>query len=176
MKIFSGAVFLLVLAGCGGEAAAPTPSPSAEVAAPAPAPAQATWNLENPDGMTNGNLQLATSMYMRGDEIPQAEASIAVVKKAPWNFYGKRLCFPAVTARVDEMPPGSDLAKAMNGAGEIVAVTDDEHIIDMIVVGGTGDIEAGRRLNMCGLVVGKTEVPNAVGGTFTHLMMVGKLL
>ncbi len=167
---------MLSLAGC-GEASAP-----AQVAPPV-APAQeaqdaapTTWNMQDADGITNGNLAIAAAMLMQGDELPADKPSLAAAMKTPWNYYGKRVCFPAVVGKVDEMPPGSDMAKALGGAaGEIVAVGDGENIIDMIVIGGTGDIEPGRKLNMCGLLAGKTEVPNAVGGTFTHLVMVGKL-
>lgn len=168
---------LLSLSAC-DQASAPSPQtapPVAAESAPAPEP-PATWNMADADGLTNGNLLLAAQMLMRGDALPQADASIAAAMKAPWNYYGKRVCFPAVTAHVDDMPPDSDLSKAFGGAaGEIVAAGEGENIIDMLVVGGTGEIGQGQRLNMCGLLVGKTEVPNAIGGTFTHLVMVGKL-
>lgn len=173
MKIVIVAVLAALACGC-----SPDTVPQA-AAAPAPAEAapaaRTTWNLEDVDGLTNGNLPLAAGMLIRGDGIPHAEASIAQAMKAPWTYYGKRVCFPATVQLVDEMPPASEMAKVMNGAGEIVALTDDGSILDMIVVGGTGSLQSGMRLDMCGMIVGKTEVPNAVGGTFTHLVMVGKL-
>ena len=177
MKWITGLAFVLVLGGCSDAAMQGEAQSASPVAAPAEAASasRTTWNVDDVDGLTNGNLMLAAQMLMRGDALPQADASIAAAMKAPWNFYGKRVCFPALVGHVDEMPPGSDLAKEFGGAGEIVAVGQGDNIIDMIVVGGTGDIEPDRELNMCGLVVGKTDVPNAIGGTFTHLVMVGKL-
>lgn len=165
---------LALLSGC--DAGAPAAVAQSSAASVSTSPADREWNTADADALSNGNVAIAAAKYLRGDELPDGDGSMSEVLKAPWNFYGKRMCFPAQVAQAEDFPPSSDVAKNLGGsAGEIVAVTEDEEIIDMMVIGGTGSISPGKLLKMCGLVAGRTEVPNRIGGTFRHLVMVGKL-
>jgi len=143
--------------------------------------ADVDWNITDPDIRTNGNIPLAVSVLRAGTfEKESAEKPEAfLVIKTPWNYYGKLLTFTGIVGVVDDYPPGSDVSRILQceDSSEIVITADDgETIVDMFLRSSSGRIRIGDTVTLYGLVVGRMEVENRIGGTFTHLMMVGNFI
>lgn len=149
--------------------------PAPPVAAPEPAQATQQWNTADPDPFTNGNLQTAAAALQSGVALPSATVDAATALKAPWRFYGQRLCFSGVAASVTDYPPGGNVSNVLGGgeASEVVMQTPDGTVVDLISPLPSGSTRTGDPVTVCGLVAGRAEVPNALGGTFQHLAIVG---
>ncbi len=141
------------------------------------------WNTSDVNIATNGNITVALKVLK--DVTPEELRANAVaadpelVMKAPWQYYGQFLKFSGTVAIVQEYPPNSDEANAMNGGeqcGEIVFPAEGAPtvIIDYALLDGTGDLKVGDYVTVYGLVVGHVDVGNMLGGTTTELSVVGK--
>lgn len=130
------------------------------------------WNVNEPDAMKNGNIPKAIDMLKVMKETPAGEpVSPNEVMKAPWNFYGKPLIFTGEVAVVEDYPPGSDFGKA-GFSSDIVIETGDGTIVEFFSMVPSGNIKAGETVSITAFVVGRTEVENKLGGSFTHLIAV----
>ncbi|MDH2918647.1 MAG: hypothetical protein PXX73_05585 [Sideroxydans sp.] len=142
------------------------------------APAPVNWNVSDPDATSNGNIRRAVQQIQSGIRTANAPlADAANVLKKPWEFYGKPLCFSGTVAVVEDQPPGSDIAKALGSreASEVVIETDDGAIVDLFAMQSSGNLQTQARTTLCGLPTGRVEVPNQLGGKFTHLLIVGHI-
>ncbi len=138
--------------------------------------AQPIWNTSDVNTLANGNLQIAAAAIKSlspGNGVRHNDP--AAVLKTPWKYYGQLLCYVGMAEVVEDYPAGSGFSKSLqsNEAGEVVLAHDDGTILDFFVVGGTGALKAGQTAFLCGLPIGRVEVPNKLGGTFTHLVLVG---
>lgn len=133
------------------------------------------WNKTDADIVSNGNLELAAQAIKSLSAANGIQDNDpALVIKAPWKYYGQLLCYSGTADIAEDQPPQSDLAKLLqtDDVGEIVFRHADGTILDFFVMGGTKTAKAGDEVSLCGLPIGRTEAPNAVGGTFTHLVFV----
>lgn len=149
---------------------------SPKVAATPSRPDKVDWNIQNPDALTNGNIPLAVKyIQSRTSKTVGTPANAASVLKTPWKYYGKMLCFSGTVGVVEDQPPGSDISKVFGGGetSEVVIRTDDGSIVDLFAMESSGKLKKGETARVCGLPVGRAEVTNAIGGKFTHLMVVG---
>jgi len=143
---------------------------------PAGSSAQPVWNTSDVNIQTNGNLRIAAAAIKSlspGNGIRHNDP--AAVIKTPWKYYGQLLCYAGMAEVAEDYPAGSDFSKALQSdeAGEIVFTHNDGTILDFFVVGGTSALKAGQTAFLCGLPIGRVEVPNKLGGMFTHLVLVG---
>lgn len=152
-------------------------SDTSQPAAAASGEASVDWNVKDPNAMTNGNIGSALARLRAGEQFPKSgPVKAAAVLKAPWKSYGKTLCFSGEVINVAEFPPGSELYEAVGGdASEVVFIAEDETIVDAMVMESSGDLEDGAKVTVCGVAAGSAEVPNKLGGNFTHLVLVGKI-
>ncbi|MGE5606054.1 MAG: hypothetical protein ACM3YE_10215 [Bacteroidota bacterium] len=140
-----------------------------------------SWNVRDLNVQTNGNLEVASKILdVISPEVlknQSEEPSAANVYKAPWKYYGKKLKISGEVTLVQEYPPGSAIASAFGGSevGELVFVTDDNTIVDYVLLGSTGNIIVGNRVNTYGYCTGHIEVENKFGGKTTQLMVIGKV-
>lgn len=137
---------------------------------------QPEWNTSDVNIQTNGNLPIAAEAIKSlspANGIHHNDP--AAVLKTPWKYYGQLLCYSGMVELADDYPAGSNISNALQSteAGEVVLVHNDGTIIDVFVVGGTGNLRIGQPASLCGLPIGRLEVQNRMGGTFTHLMFVG---
>lgn len=148
---------------------------------PVEAPKRETynWNTKDIDAIQNGNIPIAVrKMKADGDIKNMATAtSLEDVAKRPWDFYGKVIECTGEVGVVQDYPPGSDFSKIMGGqsCAEVVMETNDGTIVDAFISGSSGSLRVGQLATVYGYPVGISEVPNKVGGKFTHLIIVGKL-
>lgn len=139
-----------------------------------------SWNVKEKDAFQNGNPAIAVNLINdRGIDKEKATAfKTEDVAKRPWEYYGKLAKFNGEIGVIEEFPPGSDISKMLGSKGvssEIVIETQEGVIIDFILQGGTGNLTNGNNFTGYGYVVGSVEVPNKLGGTFTHIVVIGKL-
>lgn len=147
-----------------------------ESALESPASKEIKWNLTNPDAISNGNIRLAVKHIKSGaDAASGITADAATVLKTPWKYYGQSVCFNGTVALVEDQPPGSDISKALGGGdtSEVVIETSDGSIVDLLALESSGSLKLQDLAMVCGFPVGRAEVANAVGGKFTHLLVVG---
>lgn len=176
-----GVVMYASIGGRGSSRHAVNESATTEKTATSPAisaPAAVSWNVSDPDATSNGNIRRAVQQIQSGIKTTDAPvADAATVLKKPWEFYGKPLCFTGTVAVVEDQPPGSDIAKALGGreASEVVIETDDGAIVDLFAMQSSGNLQTQARATLCGLPTGRVEVPNQLGGKFTHLVIVGHI-
>ncbi len=177
------ALLMMGLIGCGASTQQDqTPASTGNQAQPVTTskqeadPTEVTWNTKDLSIMTNGNIARAVKLVKAGNLQTVTAAEPAAVAKTPWNYYGKVVEFTGVAEVVDDYPPDSDISKLMGGGGasEVVFVTDDGTIADFFLVGSSGDLRVGDTVTLRGYPVGREEVPNKLGGSFTHLILVGK--
>lgn len=189
-----------LVSGCGG-ASSPSDKkpevPSATETKPAtsapatttttPAPTQTAdklkWNMTDTSVETNGNFTIAAAAALGtspADLAAKAEAADpATVLKATYKYFGKPLKFTGEVGLAEEYPPGNDIAKKLGVSSEIseiVIATDDDTVIDFIMLGSSGDVNVGDTATVYGYAAGKAEVPNKIGGTLTHVIVVGTKL
>lgn len=136
-----------------------------------------TWNTKELDAAQNGNILVAAREVASRPDTKNAAitAEPAAVAKTPWNYYGKIVKLTGVVAVVQDYPPDSDYSKLLNTqeTAEIVISCRDETIVDMLCMTSSGSVKVGDTVNLYGYPVGILEVPNKLGGMFTHLMLVG---
>ncbi|RUT46664.1 hypothetical protein EJP82_10475 [Paenibacillus anaericanus] len=127
------------------------------------------WNTSNIDAETNGNIQVALEYLLTSSPLSKGkQVDNERVYKAPWEYYGKALTFSGYVSIADDYPPTGDSYLQ----SEVVIITDDDVIVDFIGTVPSGDIKINDYVSITGLVVGRTEVDNTTGGTYTHLIVV----
>lgn len=127
------------------------------------------WNTSDIDIETNGNIQVALEYLLTSSPLSKGkQVDNEKVYKAPWEYYGKALTFSGYVSIADDYPPTGDSYLQ----SEVVIITDDDVIVDFIGTVPSGDIKINDYVSITGLVVGRTEVDNTTGGTFTHLIVV----
>jgi len=135
------------------------------------------WNTKEIDASQNGNIAVAIEAIKHSRDTQKAttEAEPQMVARAPWKYYGKPLKFRGTVELVKDFPPNSEFVKAIGGEEgcEIVMVCKDGTIVDMFCMAGSGSLKVSETATVVGLATGTMKVPNAVGGTFTHLVIVG---
>ncbi len=135
------------------------------------------WNTSEMDAQKNGNIKIAAKLVKNDSNLAaKAEtASAAEVIKRPWDYYGKVLKFEGTAAVLQDYPAGSDVGKILGGESCEVVMTigNEETIVDGLLRGTTKGLSNGQRVVIYGYPVGISEVPNKVGGKFTHLVIVG---
>ena len=138
---------------------------------------QTTWNKSDLDPKTNGNMQLAFSLVKDNANLQSLaeNADATEVMKRPWDYYGKVIRFSGYASVLQDYPPGHELSKAIGGEFcEIVMTNETESvIIDGMLRGSTRGIQNGDLVTFCGYPVGIMEVPNKIGGSFSHLIVIG---
>ena len=178
-----GVMWLLFAAGCSGGADAELPRQHVELTSP---PTTSTvwnpvrsvdWNVDNPDALTNGNPELAARIIGQRSRAefgpPAVRYSAAIVLKRPWEYYGFVLCFSGRVDLVMDLPPSNEFASRVGKAFDAVFITADQTIVESINVGDSGSLAAGQSFRMCGLVAGREEVTNKLGGRVTQLLVLG---
>jgi hypothetical protein len=135
------------------------------------------WNTKDLEIRDNGNLAVAVR-YMKATPDLRTGARMspaADVAKTPWNYYGTVVRLTGTVGVVQDYPPQSEVATALQSreASEIVASCEDGTIIDLFCSRGSGSVRVGDVVTLYGYPIGITEVPNRIGGTFTHLVLVG---
>ena len=127
------------------------------------------WNTSDVNIETNGNLNLAVELLSSSDKLKDGEEiEPSKVYKAPWDYYGKPVKFTGYVNLVEDFPPDGNLPFR----SEIVILTGDDTIVDILSLVPSGDIKNGDLVTIVGMPIGRAEVENAVGGSFTHLVVV----
>ncbi|MBB6019061.1 hypothetical protein HNR77_000118 [Paenibacillus sp. JGP012] len=127
------------------------------------------WNKSEPDALLNGNVQLAVDMVKEMNPLTTGEAVSPIeVVKSPWNFYGKTLTFIGIVQDVTDFPPGSEDIRT----ADVLIQTTDGTFVEFFSTVSSGDIQTGNEVTLTGFPTGRMEVDNALGGTYTHLIMV----
>ncbi len=132
------------------------------------------WNTSDVNIETNGNIAVAAQLLAntQPDELKQniTEPDPALVMKAPWEYYGKPIKVTGYVSIVQDYPPNSDIANAINNGntvGEIVFIPDNAAnsitILDYLHLGSTGDIKVGDHVAVYGYAVGLADVENKLG-------------
>lgn len=174
-------LFLFLLTGCGGavKEGYEQGKQAAQENQSAETPKQSTWNTNDVDAESNGNITVAVELLNNGSDIKimAEDASPAAVMKTPWKYYGKIVKLTGEVGIAQDYPPGSDISKNFGGGevGELVLINDDSTIIDYLSVGSTGDINVGDYVTIYGYPVGLVEVDNNLGGKTTQLFIVGNV-
>jgi len=135
------------------------------------------WNYEDLDVSTNGNIQIAAKLVKSDDLQDVFPVEPAVVVKTPWNYYGKVLELSGTIELIEDYPPGGDISQVFGGGSvsEVVFMTEDGTIADFFMIGSSGNLNVGDMVTLRGYPVGRNEVENKLGGSFTHLILVGKI-
>lgn len=139
---------------------------------------EAKWNKSDINAQSNGNIAIAANIVKRNKAAIKENAqtvNAAEVMRRPWDYYGKVYKFQGVAEVLQDYPPASDLGKLLGGeCCEIVMTADNqETIVDGIVLGSTKGLQEGSIAEIYGYVAGTMEVPNKIGGNFTHLVVIG---
>jgi len=131
------------------------------------------WNMEEPDALENGNFYLAVDLVNTLGTIPDGEAVPAEdVLKTPWNYYGKALTFTGAVEDVQDFPPGSEDYKAGRQSDVVITADDGTTTVEFFIMGPSGGIHVGQTVTMTGYPIGRTQVENTLGGSYTHLIVV----
>jgi hypothetical protein len=136
------------------------------------------WNKSDPDPLKNGNMKIAVEELKKHDALASIAENqdIVAVYKSPWDYYGKVIPFTGTVAIAENNPPDNNISKALGGEScEIVIQSGENIIVDGIISGNANSIQVGQQATIYGYPVGRTEVKNKMGGSFTHLVVVGKL-
>lgn len=127
------------------------------------------WNKGDPDALQNGNIQLAMDLVKEMSLLSTGESVSPIeVVKSPWNFYGKKLTFTGIVQDVTDFPPGSEDIRT----ADVLIQTTDGTLVEFFSIVPSGDIQTGNKVTLTGFPTGRMEVDNALGGTYTHLIMV----
>lgn len=127
------------------------------------------WNKSEPDALQNGNVQLAVDLVKEMSPLSTGEVAYPIeVVKSPWNFYGKTLSFTGIVQDVTDFPPGSEDIRT----ADVLIQTTDGTLVEFFSTVSSGDIQTGNEVTLTGFPAGRMEVDNALGGTYTHLIMV----
>lgn len=172
IKLLMLVLFVSLLSACGGSDSGGSAQPEsvADVLAPA-----ATWNMEDLEIATNGNLPVAIAALNSGLEKLPAKVAAEIVFKRPWDFYGKEVCFTGLVGIVQDYPPGNEISKLFGGSVSEIVMVDGETVIDGILKGSSGNVSIGDKATICGTPAGHVEVENRLGGKTTQLAVVGVL-
>jgi len=133
------------------------------------------WNTTEIDAIKNGNIGVAVNWVNRQPAIrgvaiaPQPQ----YIAKQPWNYFGKVVRVRGTVVVVQDYPLGSDNSINGQASSDIVIECADGTIAEMFCMRTSGNITTGCTVNFYGYPCGVTEVPNKIGGTFTHLILVG---
>lgn len=176
----------LLLGGCSGKElsalkAVPAVKKAVDKAQEPEDPADFAWNKNDLDPFQNGNVELAKKALKKTPDLITGgeNANPAAIIQTPWNYYGKLLRFHGMVGFSQKFPPNSEEAKTLGSATEgltdVSIVTDDETIVEFWIPNTKMTINEGDQVLFGGYVVGRMEVPNRYGGTFTHLIVVGGL-
>lgn len=136
------------------------------------------WNKSDPDPLKNGNMKIAAEELKKYDTLANIaeRQDVSMVYKSPWDYYGKVIAFAGTVAVAENNPPDSNVSKALGGEScEVVIQYGEDIIVDGIIAGNANSIKVGQQVTIYGYPVGRTEVKNKMGGSFTHLVVVGKL-
>ena len=133
------------------------------------------WNTTEIDAVKNGNIAVAVNWVNRNSALRGAAIAPQpqYIAKQPWNYYGKVVRVTGTVGVVQDYPAGSDNAINGNDTADIVILCGDGTIAEIFCMKPSGNITTGCTVTLYGYPVGVTEVPNRVGGTDTHLIMVG---
>lgn len=130
----------------------------------------------------NGNVQKAVNVLskMSQDDYnahSAINADMATVIKKPWDYYGEFISLNGYVVVSQAYPAGSDVSKSLGFNGtvtELVITNEDETSnTSFFYFGDATDIADFSYVTVTGLPCGLQEVPNKVGGNFTHLVVVG---
>lgn len=150
-----------------------TPSQQPE----APASLSYDWNTTENDAMKNGNIAVAVNWVRRNPNLRQQATTPKpeTVATTPYDYYGRVVAFRGEIAVVQNFPPGSDFSNSIGGqsTSDMVMQTADGTTVEMFCLKACGNIRVGSIVNLYGYPAGVTEVKNRIGGTFTHLILVG---
>ena len=151
--------------------ASPSQAPTSGVTVTSTAiPANREWNFDDSNAETNGNMELAAALLSEGADVAGAPVEdVEPIMRSPWKWYGKAVCFVNTVHLVQDERVEEGVV-----LGDVVTVSDDEHIVEYMLLGGSGDVRVGQRIKLCGFPVGRMEVENKLGGKFTHLIVIGK--
>ena len=143
-------------------------------------PIQMSWNKEDINADTNGNMQLATKLLRQNSNL--ADIAIDVypedVMKRPWDYYGQVVRFTGTASVLQDYPAGSSTGKALGGECCEIVITSGDYstvIVDGILLGSTKGIREGDTVTFVGYPCGISDVKNKLGGTFSHLIVIGKI-
>ncbi|MBV4416538.1 zinc ribbon domain-containing protein [Clostridium tyrobutyricum] len=125
----------------------------------------------------NDNMNYAVSLVKKDNDLKSKAISVdsSAVAKAPFKYYGQVVRFAGQISDIEEYASGTDWSKNLGGgaAGQIVIASDDGTVIDMFVVGSTGDLKKGDYVTLYGYPIGLTDNANSIGGKDTELAIVG---
>ena len=189
-KIITGMIAIMlaagVVSGCGGSGNTGNTSSSStqsssqaktKQAAEKPEAKKATWNTSEVDAAKNANLQVAIEELKKNPDIASKATDIdaAAVIKTPWEYYGKVVRVTGTVGVIEPQPPTGDIGKLFGGDvyDVVVTVGADETIVEGFMMGKT-KLNVGDQATLVGYPIGRMEVPNKIGGKFTHLVIVGK--
>lgn len=184
MKKFFALMFAAVFlfTGCGNNASEKSTAPKTEKQVEQQTETKAVsetpqWNTSDLNPETNGNIQTATRLLNANPNLQSiaVDADAADVMRRPWDYYGQVIRFTGYAALLQDQPPGSDLSRALGGeACEIVMTAEDSAtIVDGILRGNTKGLYEGDYTEFYGYPCGIMEVPNKIGGKFSHLLVIG---
>ena len=167
--------------GCGGDepqketASSSSSSAAQETKKPETNAQTLNWNKSEIDALKNGNIPIAAQLVVKDNNLaPKAEqANPDEVIKRPWDYYGKVITFTGQVGYMQDYPKESEFGQAFNGDAFELVMTSGDTIVDVIGKGSTAGISDGQTITTYAYPVGVTEVPNKVGGSFKHLIVVG---
>lgn len=161
-----------------------TPVSAAKIVTnPPPAPTvvgPVKWNTQDPNASTNGNGRLVAALLksLPADELRRKAESVppAVLRKAPWDHYGKLLRLSGQVAEARDLPRGGQVARdlGVDHVGELVVVADDGTRLTYAHLGSVGQVRPGQKVAVCGYVVGLSEVGDGASGGAATPYVVGK--
>lgn len=135
------------------------------------------WNTSENDLHKNGNMTYAVNLIKKDSNVKSKATSIdpATVAKCPFKYYGQAIRAAGTINDIQDYAPGADWSKNLGGgqAGQIVIKTDDGTLIDMFVVGTTGNLKKDDYVILYGYPIGLTKNDNSAGGKTTELGIVG---
>ena len=128
--------------------------------------------------MTSGNLEMAIMTFCDKPNVESFAVDVTAsdVMRRPWDYYGQAVRFSGYVAVLQDYPPGHNISKALGGEScEIVMTADDGvTIVDGMLLGNTKGLQIGDYVTFCGYPCGVMEVPNKLGGNFSHLVVIGR--
>lgn len=123
------------------------------------------------ESVSDGAAKLAVwgAEHMRWAQLQEVDGTkYGLVMKDSYAQRGKRLCVAGevIEIAVDRSVPGHSihLGGLFDNAG---------HLYRFVALRSTGDIVAGTRASMCGIVTGQQHYPNSIGGVAHAVHMVG---
>lgn len=133
------------------------------------------WNKSEIDATKNGNILIAAQLVAKDSNLAAKaeQANPDEVIKRPWDYYGKVIAFTGQVGYMQDYPTESEFGQAFNGDAFELVMTSGDTIVDIIGKGSTAGISDGQTITTYAYPVGVTEVPNKVGGSFKHLIVIG---